>query len=268
MNDTSLVNLLLSGPRSFKPEWIAEGSKQVVPLACHSRMDERLADRLTAGAGQAGHTYVVASRWSDVGSDRAEIEIPSTRERMLQFPWRDESFLVALPDLAGALLVTTEGYSLIAGTGAFLRYGIPEGVDQAIVDFKRYAKRVGRSHPTVVEVSMAFQPHQVAWASKSDVAAGSATAEQVSLMESLVADRISAEAFARSWLSARRRALEQCERLREPFSWILDQVFYALDDYVIDPGLRDADDMTNEQLHALVREYLGELDVLDRRTVS
>ncbi|MET8183702.1 colicin immunity domain-containing protein [Streptomyces sp. NPDC005336] len=87
-------------------------------------------------------------------------------------------------------------------------------------------------------------------------------------MESLVASWISAEEFAQSWLSARRRALELRERLWEPFSRILDQVFYALDDYVIDPGLRDADDMTNEQLHAIVREHLTELDGLDRHISS
>ncbi|WP_192582634.1 hypothetical protein [Streptomyces triticiradicis] len=142
--------------------------------------------------------------------------------------------MLALPDLSGALLVTDEGYSLIGGTRDFLRHSVPEGVDQAIIDFGRYAKRVGTSHPALADVSKAFRPHEVAWASKGDVAAGSATAEQVSLMESLAAGRISAEEFAQSWLAARRRSLH----LREPFSGVLDQVFYALDDYVIGPGLR------------------------------
>jgi len=230
-------------------------------------MDEHLARRLSAGAGQAGHTYVIASRLGGEAAERPAIEIPAAQEHLLQqLPWCDEGFVVVLPDLLGALLVTDEGYSLIAGSDDFLGYSLPEGVDQAIVDFKRYAKRVGRDRPALLEVSKTFRPRQVAWASKDEVAAGSATAEQVSLMESLAAGRISAEEFAQSWLSARRRALEPRERLREPFSRILDQVFYALDDYVIDPGLRDADDMTDEQLHAIVREHLAELDALDRHT--
>jgi len=267
MDDSSPVGLILSGPRSFKPEWVAEGGKQVVPLASHARMDEHLARRLSEGARQAGHAHVIVNRWSSAGAERPDIEIPATQGQLLrQLPWRDASFLVALPDLSGALLVTDEGYAVLAGNAGFLRHSIPEGVDQAIVDFRRYANRVGRNHPGLIEVSMAYQPHQMAWASKGDVAAGSATVEQVSLMESLVDDRVSGEEFARSWLSARRRAVELRERLREPFSRILDQVFYALDDYVIDPGLRDADDMTNEQLRAIVRQHLAELDALDRRT--
>ncbi|NUP39984.1 MAG: hypothetical protein HOY76_23980 [Streptomyces sp.] len=238
-----------------------------MPLASHTGMDRHLARRLSEGASRAGHTHVIANRLSNADAERADVEIPATQEHILrQLPWRDASFLVALPDLSGALLVTDEGYALLAGNADFLRHSLPEGVDQAIVDFKRYAKRLGRDHPGLVEAAMAFQPHQMAWASKRDVAAGSATAEQVSLMESLVNNRVSGEEFARSWLSARRRALELHERLREPFSRILDQVFYALDDYVIDPGLRDEDDMTNEQLRAIVRQHLAELDALDRRT--
>lgn len=264
-----LVSLVLSGPRSFKPEWIAEGGKQVVPLASHARPDEHLASRLIAGSGRTGHACLIASRLSDAASGRPEIEIPSTREHILRrLPWRDGNFVLALPDLGGALLVTDEGYSLIGGTREFLRHSIPEGVDQAIVDFKRYAKRAGPDHPALADVSKAFQSHEVAWVSARDVSAGSATAEQLSLMESVAADRISAEEFARSWLAARRRALHLRERLREPFSRVLDQVFYALDDYAVDPGLRDADDMTNEELRAIVRAHLAELHSLDRHGAS
>ncbi|MFF2364401.1 colicin immunity domain-containing protein [Streptomyces sp. NPDC058122] len=269
MNDSRLVDLVLSGPRSFRPEWLAEGAKRVVPLPSRARMDEHLASRFSAGSRRTGHTYVIASRLSDAAAGRPEIEIPSTQEGLLQqLPWSDENFVVATPDFSGALLVTDEGYSLIGGTLDFLKQSIPEGVDQAIVDFKRYAKRVGPGHPVLAGVANAFQPREAAWASKRDVAAGSATAEQVSLMESLGAGRISAEEFARSWLAARRRALDLRERLREPFSRILDQVFYALDDYVIDPGLRDADDMTDEELQTIVCGHLSELESLDRHGAS
>jgi len=101
----------------------------------------------------------------------------------------------------------------------------------------------------------------------ASLAAALAAAEGLG-MESLAAGRISAEEFAQSWLAARRRSLHLRERLREPFSRVLDQVFYALYDYVIDPGLRDADDMTDEELQAIVRGHLAELHSLDRRGAS
>lgn len=269
MDNGRLLNLVLSGPGSFSSEWITDGNKRVVPLTFHSRMDEHLAERMSSGARQTGHTYVIACRAKDTGTELRQVEIPSTPEALLrQIPWYDESFLVVLPDVSGALLVTDRGYSLIAGPEEFLRYSVPEGVDQAIIDFKRYAKRVGRSHPALAEVSAEFQPRQTAWTSKSDVAPESATAEQVSLMDSFAAGEISAEDFARSWLAARRQALESRERLREPLSRLLDQVFYALDDYVIDPELRDPDDMTDEQLQAIVREHLTALNSLGRGRAS
>ncbi|MEV8016794.1 colicin immunity domain-containing protein [Streptomyces sp. NPDC086554] len=259
------LNLVVSGALSFRREWIAEGGRRVVPLASRSHLDEHLARRLSSGAGQAGHDHFIAGRVGSASVVQPEIEIPASQEQILQqLPWREGSFLVALPDLSGAVLVTDQGYSLIAGEGDFLRYGVPEGCDQAVVDFKRYAKRVGRSHPVVFQVSKEFQPNQVAWASRSDVSAGSATAEQVSLMDAFAANDISGEDFATAWLDARRRALQLRERLREPFSRILDQVFYALDDYVIDPRLRDPDDMTNEQLRMIIRGQLVALNSLER----
>ncbi len=264
MDNGRLLNLILSGPGSFNREWIADGGKRVAPLTLHSRMNVHLAERMSSGARQTGHTYVIACRVKDSAIERQQVEIPSTSEALLrQIPWHDESFLVVLPDVSGALLVTDRGYSLIAGRDEFLRHAVPEGIDQAIIDFKRYAKRVGRSHPALAEVSAEFQPRQTAWASWSDVAPGSATAEQLSLMDSFTAGDISTEDFARSWLAARRQALELRERLREPFSRLLDQVFYALDDYVIDPELRDADDMTNEQLQAIVQDQLTALNSLE-----
>ena len=101
------------------------------------------------------------------------------------------------------------------------------------------------------------------WASPSDVDPGSATAAQVELMRDLVSGRIAGPDFARAWLSARRRVLDAGERVRERFDRILTDVFYLLDDYVIDPTLRDSGDMTDEELVARVRVALNDLDSLD-----
>jgi hypothetical protein len=99
--------------------------------------------------------------------------------------------------------------------------------------------------------------------SPSEVDPSSATAEQVQSMRDLVGGEIAGSDFARAWLSARRRALEAGERVRDKFDRILTNVFYLLDDYVIDPNLRDSGDMTDEELAAKVRSALKELDSLN-----
>jgi hypothetical protein len=75
-----LLNLVVSGLHSFRREWIAEGNKQVAPLPSHSRMDERLASRLSSGARRAGHVHVIAGRVGPVGVEQSEIESPATPE--------------------------------------------------------------------------------------------------------------------------------------------------------------------------------------------
>ncbi|SRR6266496_1325894 len=69
--------------------------------------------------------------------------------------------------------------------------------------------------------------------------------------------RLAPGAFAKDWLAARRRALGASERVRGELERALDQVFYALDDYVIDPGLRDSGDMSDEELTSRVRAALA-----------
>lgn len=101
------------------------------------------------------------------------------------------------------------------------------------------------------------------WASPAEVAPGSGVATQIALMRELASGKIAGPDFARSWLAARRRVLDAGERVREKFNRMLTEVFYLLDDYVIDPALRDVDDMTDDELVVKVRAVLDELDALD-----
>jgi hypothetical protein len=101
------------------------------------------------------------------------------------------------------------------------------------------------------------------WASPSEVDPGSAIAVQLELMRDLVSGKIAGPDFASAWLSARRLVLDARERVRERFDRVLTDVFYLLDDYVIDPALRDSGDMTDEELVARVRAALNDLDSLD-----
>jgi hypothetical protein len=64
-------------------------------------------------------------------------------------------------------------------------------------------------------------------------------------------------------LSARRRGLDAGEHVRERFDRVLTDVFYLLDEYVIDPALRDSGDMTGEERVERVLAALNDLDSFD-----
>jgi hypothetical protein len=86
---------------------------------------------------------------------------------------------------------------------------------------------------------------------------------QLGLMRDLVGGKITGPEFARAWLTARRRALDEGERVGEKFDRALTDVFYMLDDYVIDPSLRGPSDMADEELVGKVRDALSDLEALD-----
>lgn len=87
-----------------------------------------------------------------------------------------------------------------------------------------------------------------AWARPDDVDPASHVAEQLRLIDALINGSMPGPDFARAWLAARRESLNAGERLREPFDRALNQVFYAIEDYVIDPELREPEDMTDADL--------------------
>ncbi|WP_322751132.1 MULTISPECIES: colicin immunity domain-containing protein [unclassified Frankia] len=105
----------------------------------------------------------------------------------------------------------------------------------------------------------ASQPRRRVWSSPSEVDPGTGIARQLELMHELIEAKMSGPEFAHAWLAARRHALDEKERVRERFDRILTDVFYLLDDYVIDPSIRDSDDMTDEELVGRVRNALCDL---------
>lgn len=82
------------------------------------------------------------------------------------------------------------------------------------------------------------KPQDRAWSAPSEVAPGAGVAWQLRLMNDLVNGQMSGPEFARAWLSTRRRVLDGNERVWENFERILCDVFYSLDEYIIDPALR------------------------------
>lgn len=74
--------------------------------------------------------------------------------------------------------------------------------------------------------------------------------------EEAVPRRDRAARFAKQWLDARRLALNENERLAEHLYRALNQVFYALDEYPIDPAFREDGDTTDAELLDIVNQTL------------
>ncbi|MEV6069441.1 hypothetical protein AB0L82_23090 [Nocardia sp. NPDC052001] len=127
-------------------------------------------------------------------------------------------------------------------------------------DFRgdEYVENVDIDHEPRPEVQLARKAMRT-WAKPADVPPGSGVAEQLSLMKSLACRQITCPTFARSWYDARRRSLDNGERVREPFERLLTRVFYDLADYPIDHSLRESGDITDEGLIDNVRDVLKEL---------
>jgi hypothetical protein len=247
----------------FKGEWLAANDKKVAPLPSSARMDHMLAKRLCGAAQHSGQKTVGVVHLGIEHRDDAPLWAPADTVRLLeQISHLDAPLLAFTPDESGALLFTDRGYSLISGDDQFLRHAVPEGMNQVSISFKRYARRLKAPYPEALKIAENFAIGQAAWRSASEVQAGAATAEQLSLMESLRSGAISATDFAQAWLSARRLALTQHERLREPLERLLDRVFYALEDYSIDPEMREEGDISDEDLRAIVISTLREVEQL------
>jgi len=110
----------------------------------------------------------------------------------------------------------------------------------------------------------ADNPRPRAWARPDEVDPASHVAQQLALINALINGSLSSPDFARAWLAERRESLNDGERLREPFDRALNEVFYAIEDYVIDPELRDPDDMTDDDLITRVYAAYALIQQLNR----
>ncbi|MER6199656.1 colicin immunity domain-containing protein [Streptomyces sp. NPDC001586] len=98
------------------------------------------------------------------------------------------------------------------------------------------------------------------WRIAREVPEESGTGRQLDLMRRLSRDEIQPERFAKQWLDARRKALNEDERVGEHLCRALNQVFYALDEYPIDPALREDGDTTDAELREIVNQTLARVE--------
>ncbi|MEU8888994.1 hypothetical protein [Streptomyces sp. NPDC048442] len=154
--------------------------------------------------------------------------------------------LFAELDMQGAVLFPTPGYALIAGTAAFLAGAVPERIDEIRARFARYARAAGHRWPALLNVASSLPPRHIDWSRNNDVPPGTATAQPLEWLSAFVAGRCTGAGFARGWLRARGLAQANGETA-------LDQVFWLLEDYSIDPTFREREDLSEDELSQAVR---------------
>ncbi|WP_189058455.1 colicin immunity domain-containing protein [Longimycelium tulufanense] len=174
--------------------------------------------------------------------------------------WRDTEFVVALPDVSAALVVTTQGYSLLGGDPAFVNGAMTMngGVDAARALFRRQAKKVG---DPLRAIAAQYPPTRRSWKTAQEVEPGSAVADQLTLMTALVTGEISPKSFEMDWYDAWRRERDSGERTHGVLYEALKEMFFFLEDYTADASLREPGDPTDDDLLRAVREVLTLLDL-------
>lgn len=246
---------ILSSLGDYNSAWLADGPKPIVPVPAGSHVDDALVRRITEGCRAGGADAVLvmafgsgtASRiWRPVAPGIAASELVGINPPVL----------LASSDRQGAILFSRPGYVLVAGTAGFLRGAVPEGVDGGRARFARYARAAAKRWPELKDISQAFSSRHIAWSRARDIPAGTSAARQVSLMQAFTTGSIGGADFARGWLDARRASRNNGERLRDPLLTAFDQTFSLLEDYSIDPDLRDPDDLSDQELMEAVRETM------------
>ncbi|MEU4491905.1 colicin immunity domain-containing protein [Streptomyces sp. NPDC023998] len=257
MKKRELLDRVLATPDSFSASWLAEGGKHQAPLLPDQKgIGRRTVERMLRGTREVSAGHILVTGVDGVTGEEPVGQVPPLQDDVLaQVARSGAAVLLVTADFGGALLARPE-YGLVAGTAPFLRAALPEGFHRACAEFDRYARRVRHEMPSAAAIAERFPAARASWEQAKQVPADSHVGEQLRLMEALVHGEVSGPDFARQWLGARRSSLELGERTRGRLTRALDEVFYALEDYAIDPAQREPGDLTDEGLRERVASAL------------
>ncbi|MFD3437529.1 colicin immunity domain-containing protein [Streptomyces sp. NPDC058685] len=261
MNNFELIESILSPSQRFRSDWLAVSTKSLAPVPDHSSPSPATAGRVVSGSREVGAVKVLASPLNLNLNAVPVAEMPLDAEELLGVAVRircETGLLLVAENFLGAALIRP-GYALFAGSSEFMRGAVPEGIASARTNFLRYAQKVEDRRPDIMEVATNFPPANRSWKSAAEVPDRSHTGRQLALMGDLASNTLDGPTFARQWLAARRDALNIGERLGAALTNALDEVFYTLEEYVIDPSLRDEDDMSDEDLRRRVADIAANL---------
>jgi hypothetical protein len=249
----------------FNPAWLCIDGKEGAPLPAPNGVDSYIQRRIRSGFESIDCSHVVTGKVGTSGPEGVRVDMSPPME-LARLPERLETLggdaLITAPDLSAAVVISSLGYMLAAGSKDFMRATVI-GVDWARERFEYYAS-YHREHPVeLLAVSRQYAPRKRSWRTVSEVAPGSAASEQLQLMEDLLRGRIDGSHFARQWFRVRSRGLKEGEMLSIAFEHLLNQVFYELDDrYAIAPSTREEGDMTEEELKEFVQHIHTEIHKL------
>lgn len=244
------LSAVLGADGNFDSAWLQ--GKSVAPVPVGAEIDAALARRIGAGCRAVGASHILCADLSlDAGVRIGRTcRLPAgTACAGIQPPC-----LLCTPDLQGAVLFPEAGHALIAGSADFMAAAVGEGVEAARARFGRYARTLSARHPALMTVAAAYPSKQRAWSSPADVDPASAAARQLALLDAFADGTRDAPDFAHGWWEARRASQANGERVRGPLSDLFDRVFMLLEDYSVDPDLREPGDLEDADLRAAVSE--------------
>ncbi|MDV5146880.1 colicin immunity domain-containing protein [Streptomyces sp. SBC-4] len=244
---------LLGPDGGFAQAWLS--GKSVAPVPAGTRLDAVLIRRIEAGCRAVGTQDILDAQPAAGAHDRSAA-VPR-KPTKADLAGTAPPAILYTPDLQGAVLFPEPGYTLIAGSEAFLAGAVSEGIDAARARFGRYARAMKTRWPHLQGIATAHPPTHRAGSHPSDVTPGTASARLMSLLGTFAQGTCTAPEFADGWWEARRAAHSQGERASEDLADLLDRVFTLLEDYTPDPALREPGDLTEselrERIHSLVR---------------
>ncbi|MEV7204744.1 MULTISPECIES: colicin immunity domain-containing protein [unclassified Streptomyces] len=262
MKNRDLIRLILTPAGDFQEDWKGSpDAKSVVPLPAQAGLSHVTARQVVAGAREAGAAAVLVASLAPDRQDMTVVEAALGTDALLEVVSRTQGnhdALLVADNLRGALLPKS-AYALLGGTKEFMRGALPDGPDKARDEFHRYARKIQGAEPHIMRVASDFPPRSRTWKRLEDLPAESHTGRQVALMRDLLSGAVDGPAFARRWLEERRCAMDAGERVGEDVAAALDDVFYSLEDYTIDPSLRDEGDLTDEELRRDVADVVQRL---------
>ncbi|MFI6419407.1 colicin immunity domain-containing protein [Streptomyces sp. NPDC050842] len=244
---------MLGPDGGFARAWLT--GKSVVPVPAGTRLDTAVMCRVEAGCRAVGAQHPIDESTAAVAHGVSASVVPrQPTEIGLVAP--APLVLLHTPDLQGAVLFPEPGYTLIAGSEAFLAAAVPEGIDAARARFGRYARAMKKRWPYLQRIATAYPPAHRAWSHPSDVTPGTASARLVSLLGAFTQGTCTAPEFADGWWEARRTTHSQGERASGDLADLLDGVFMLLEEYTPDPELRESGDLTDSELREGVQSLV------------
>ena len=153
-----VVSRLLVGARQLRLDWLSAWAAETVPFAVAPYLDEAVAQRICAAGrlARAGRLLVCRTGQEHLG-DPIMVSQPR-RDALLEAgaAAAGSDFVVTVPDLDEAVLVTTAGYAVAAGATDFVERVLGVSADDAKRDFARTAAEVHASAPHLAEVARYF----------------------------------------------------------------------------------------------------------------